>query len=695
MFLTQVGFPSSIFCGIISIATVVAHFFHAIVRGGGRRAAGEWRAIIRRYLASRFAGMGGNRIMIGCVTHAEGRRTSLTANWIFEHNQLGATEGPNDPGIAQFTDDRMGALVRELLQNSIDARAGDAPVVVDFEIVDAPIGLLAIDQLKEAIEASIDSDANDDTHRKQFRRGLKLLEAAQKSGTIQCLVVTDRNTTGASDRDGERDKWHNLTKSKGKSVQNSRGAGGSFGIGKHSAFVFTDLRTVFYSTAYKDSGRLERRFIGKSILVSHTRDGERYNATGYLGCDDKATPFANDDIPDISPVFLNETGTATIILGFRKRGRWQEEAIETVVTHFFHAITQGNLRVNIGDTTIDSNSIDAMLDGVDENVKALTLVSRMSPLETTRIAGIGKVNLRLKVDRERISGNRTIALVRDSGMVITRTLGNMRRTRSQQMLSFGGRWYAFTAIVECIADGERSLLREAEGPRHDVISPDNADAEEQREVRASLRKLGDWVMDTLSKYAKPPPPKDSDYATEMAGLLPLADTGGGHAYDVGRAKLEITAPMQSEVAPRSLATPGRRPPRARNNNREVTEGAAKRKNRRARRSRRATTRKPPQISLSDLRRLPPTLGQWPHHTVRFAFDMPERNIKRLRLFAIGEDGKSDSIHIERAYIDGRRIKVENGEIADIDVARRAGDRLSIEIKAISVIDNKRVEIGVE
>ena len=232
----------------------------------------------------------------------------MTANWIFEHNQLGATEGPNDPGIAQFTDDRMGALVRELLQNSIDARAGDAPVIVDFEIVDAPIGSLAIDELRDAIEASIASDANDARHRKQFRRGSKLLDTALKSGTIPCLVVTDRNTTGASDRYGERDRWHNLTKSKGKSVKDSQGAGGSFGIGKHSAFVFTDLRTVFYSTAYQDGGKLARRFIGKAILVSHRNGNKHHGATGYLANSWAAKPLEDGDVPAGKPFRLDEPG---------------------------------------------------------------------------------------------------------------------------------------------------------------------------------------------------------------------------------------------------------------------------------------------------------------------------------------------------------------------------------------------------
>ncbi len=38
--------------------------------------------------------------------------------WKFGNNDTREVEGPNNAGIANFTDDRTGGLVREVIQNS-------------------------------------------------------------------------------------------------------------------------------------------------------------------------------------------------------------------------------------------------------------------------------------------------------------------------------------------------------------------------------------------------------------------------------------------------------------------------------------------------------------------------------------------------------------------------------------------------
>ena len=167
--------------------------------------------------------------------------------WQFEQNLNDVSEGPNNAGIASFTGDRAGGLVREMLQNSIDARDSEScPVEVQFRTVEIDVNAFDMPGLFGALNASIKSEDNDERHRKQFKRGLRLFQKAKKDGSLPALVILDSNTVGATDIDGKRDKWHSLTKSEGKSQKDSRDAGGSFGIGKHAAFAATDLRTVLY-----------------------------------------------------------------------------------------------------------------------------------------------------------------------------------------------------------------------------------------------------------------------------------------------------------------------------------------------------------------------------------------------------------------------------------------------------------------
>ena len=202
--------------------------------------------------------------------------------WRFPTNEAGEIEGPNDPGISHFTDRRNENLVRESIQNSLDARAGDAPVRIEFELDDIHQSDFRADQLGDILECCIRSPHNDDEHRDQFRRGRDSLRRAQQT---KVLCIWDSSTTGAEDLQrpgGVPSKWNALTKGSGSPAKDRKDAAGSFGIGKHSAFAVADLRTVLYSTTYVDDGVNRSRFIGKSILVSHSYGGIQRHRTGYL-----------------------------------------------------------------------------------------------------------------------------------------------------------------------------------------------------------------------------------------------------------------------------------------------------------------------------------------------------------------------------------------------------------------------------
>ena len=263
--------------------------------------------------------------------------------WKFGSNDTGEVEGPNNAGISNFTDDRTGGLVREVLQNSIDARASTTePVEVSFQVEELPIRDLDLLGLKRALSASRKSHAIDDRHKEQFQRGIRTLNSATKQEVIVALSITDSNTTGASDKNGQRDKWHSLTKTVGLSAKDMRDSGGSFGIGKHAAFAATDLRTVLYSTAYHENGvgsPIRQRFTGKSILVSHEVGDKAYRASGWLETDGGS--LRDSDVPN--NFRLESPGTEIDILGFddSNMDEWEAEAKESLVTHFsqIHRLT--------------------------------------------------------------------------------------------------------------------------------------------------------------------------------------------------------------------------------------------------------------------------------------------------------------------------------------------------------------------
>ena len=88
--------------------------------------------------------------------------------------------------------------------------------------------------------------------------------------------------------------------------------------------------------------------------------------------------------------------------------------------------------------------------------------------------------LRILVDEEKDSRERVLAIVRDSGMLITDRLGEHAHFQISAYGEFPRTWNGFTAVVECLSQDSRSLLREAEGTSHDKISADYADDDEEK-----------------------------------------------------------------------------------------------------------------------------------------------------------------------------------------------------------------------
>jgi hypothetical protein len=428
--------------------------------------------------------------------------------WQFPPNDAGEIEGPNDPGISHFTDHRDVNLIRESIQNSLDARAGNAPVKVECSLLDVPASAFEAEQLRVILGYAISSPHNDDKGRDQFNRGARLLDYNRQLTT---LCIKDSNTTGADDAPrtvGAPSKWEALTKGSGSPVKEQKDAAGSFGLGKHSAFAVTDLRTVLYSTAWRDANRLNRRFIGKAILVSHTDSSRKLRRrTGYLSAGSYA-PLKDNNVPYTFE--LKEPGTAIYIPGYElgsNQGRpgWQQDCIATAIDNYFHAIVHKNL-----------------------------------------VVVVGNVKLRISVHDDPKSKAREVALVRDSGMMITARPADM----SLGLARIPPLWRGFTAIIECISEPDKSsYIRDSESPKHDKLSVDYIDdPERRRQARARFQEMGQWVREKIEAAAGLYVPESDDYVDELAKFLPIYDDNGKPGDQDKPATVSITAPRQSRNA---------------------------------------------------------------------------------------------------------------------------------------------------
>src|SRR5262249_31907548 len=150
---------------------------------------------------------------------------------------------------------------RECGQNSRDAKTGD-PVRISIRCLDIETDSIpGFDRLRSTIDRcltqAVQAKERGEKPRKFFENARKVAAAP----TVKVLEVSDSNTTGLLVTASGTSAFDALVKATGVSAVKTDDSGGSFGIGKFAAFAPSELRTVFYATAYDSpSGTTEFRF---------------------------------------------------------------------------------------------------------------------------------------------------------------------------------------------------------------------------------------------------------------------------------------------------------------------------------------------------------------------------------------------------------------------------------------------------
>ena len=172
---------------------------------------------------------------------------SLMNKWRFPRGDWGEIKGINDAGVETFNSNTLRSLVRESLQNSLDASRG-GKVTVEFEEFTIPFDAIPdADGLRTALElCRTQGGDQSETATRFFDNAL----SAVNSEAIRVMRVSDYGTTGlrGADTCSQGTDWSKLIKESGSSGKHGT-SGGSFGIGKYSAFACSSMRTVFFSSS--------------------------------------------------------------------------------------------------------------------------------------------------------------------------------------------------------------------------------------------------------------------------------------------------------------------------------------------------------------------------------------------------------------------------------------------------------------
>lgn len=407
--------------------------------------------------------------------------------------------GPGDPagftstGLTGFQDLRPEAVVRELVQNAMDA-AGEAEektARVRFRLHSLKTDAIpGIKKYRAAFEQAVRSQ------KKLRGQGgdLPSQTEAVVRAIKECLGKEECGVMSVSDNGIGLDERRMVALlGDGMSVKaNEAQATGAFGNGHFVAIPASDLRYVLYGGVVEGGHKIGS---GHAILASHQGDDDkqRLSKDGYFVKelrDDLYDPYvfaANGEIPSLIKTELERIheewshGSAVVIPAFNhfreplkeKRELW-DSVSSAAATNFFAAIAAKRLVVSYEDEqdspseVLDHESLAAVLEKRKQKKRGNSFLSgsraheafqtlkKGRRIECSTQAGPVRLLLRCPAD-----GGPRIDLCRN-GMWITNKLPRFQN-------QFSGR-QTFHCLILLDADCElHDLVRGAEGPLHNSL----------------------------------------------------------------------------------------------------------------------------------------------------------------------------------------------------------------------------------
>lgn len=438
-----------------------------------------------------------------------------------------SNEGFTPLSTASFSDLRPARIVRELIQNSVDAavvEGGERSAVMRFQVEGVtrqrvPDFKGYNKALDEAIEYQLRAcngrlpDAAQQVVN-HIRNGLTDLQ----NGRATLLSVVD-NGIGLDTR-----RMNSLL-GDGSSAK-SENASGSYGVGHLASMSLSDIRYMLYGGVTHKGHRI---VAGRAVLASHRGRKKLNAAQGYLiddfrnGLDGNLYNFLKPPYPDIVNRQLDqiaeEWGHGSVVMmlvfnNFRSRLPLWEIVSKVASYNFCSAIYGRRLLIKVtedGDTRrLDRNALERVLAVDKQRVRSARSKSFFEGLRPSgqnaysilkTLTGGRKRRIETKggaayltLTTEPPSGMSRVDLFRN-GMWITDDVFSMRRA------DFVNR-QPFHAVIEIEAkeSGDlHRLIRKAEGPMHDTLSFSLLADNEEAALREALKSIADFIKEQIAE----------------------------------------------------------------------------------------------------------------------------------------------------------------------------------------------------
>lgn len=267
--------------------------------------------------------------------------------WHFNELQTGFDyQGIRDGDIEVFDKTRYQSVVRESIQNSLDARLDySKPVKIEFNFFKVEKKELpGIEEIENVLKYSSRWDKANKDDQALLNKMIDSIEEKAYS----CLEIADYNTRGMQ----AKTTFDSFAHARNVSTKSSGTSAGSKGMGKAAYFALSYLRTLVVSSIYYENK--ERLFQGISRVSTFPKEDKLYNYKGYYS----TTIEPETTFDAVSDRFKrDEVGTSIFVLGLWKNENGITLMKKELVNHFWLAILENDLIVTIDGEEINRSNI--------------------------------------------------------------------------------------------------------------------------------------------------------------------------------------------------------------------------------------------------------------------------------------------------------------------------------------------------
>lgn len=253
--------------------------------------------------------------------------------WYFKTIKPGTPErNPREAEFFKLTSPAE-AVVREFIQNSLDAKAEDG-ISIRFHLGSAEQA-----KVRDYLE-----------HITQHLRACEFPFPESRT-PVSYLTIEDFGTTGldgAVEPDAGNGNFYNFWWREGISQKTGRKAG-RWGLGKITFHIISKIRTFWGLTVRAGEGK--DLLMGKALLKTHRINNARYHYFGYFS-DDKYGPIQSDSLVTRFKNLFNITRTTdspglSIVIPFPDDEINFDSILKGTIQHYFYPILDGTLRIEI------------------------------------------------------------------------------------------------------------------------------------------------------------------------------------------------------------------------------------------------------------------------------------------------------------------------------------------------------------